>query len=73
MPSRALLSYGPDTTDMHRRAAAHVAKILKGMKAAELPVEQPTAFDLVINLKTAATLGLVVPQSVLAQATEIVQ
>jgi putative ABC transport system substrate-binding protein len=68
-----LFSYGVDTTDMHRRAAAHVDRLLKGGKAADLPVEQPTKFDLVINLKTAAELRLTVPASVLAQATEIVQ
>lgn len=69
----ALLAYGASTTDMHRRAAAHVDKILQGVKIADLPVEQPTSFDLVVNLKTAETLGLVIPQSILAQATEISQ
>lgn len=69
----ALLALGANTTDLHRRAATHVDKILKGAKAAELPVEQPTTFDFAVNLKTAETLGLTVPKSVLAQATEIVQ
>ncbi|MFN8635401.1 MAG: ABC transporter substrate-binding protein [Chloroflexota bacterium] len=69
----ALLSYGPDVTDMHRRAAALVDKILKGTSAGSLPVEQPSTFELVVNLKTAEALGLTIPRSVLSQATEIVQ
>jgi putative ABC transport system substrate-binding protein len=68
-----LLSYGPNLDDMVRRAATHVDKILKGAKPAELPVEQPTTFDLVVNLKTAQALGLTVPQSILQQATEVIQ
>jgi putative tryptophan/tyrosine transport system substrate-binding protein len=65
--------YIPSTTDGYRRSAAHVDKILKGAKPAELPVEQPLRFDFVINLKTAQALGLTIPQHVLLQATEIIQ
>jgi putative tryptophan/tyrosine transport system substrate-binding protein len=68
-----LLSFGPDLVDSYRRAATHVDKILKGAKPADLPMEQPTKFDLVVNLKTARTLGLTVPPSILIQATEIIQ
>jgi putative ABC transport system substrate-binding protein len=68
-----LMSYGPRLLELHRRAATYVDKILKGAKPAELPVEQPTTFDFVINLRTARTLGLTIPPHVLAQATEVIQ
>jgi ABC-type uncharacterized transport system substrate-binding protein len=66
-----LLSYGPNLMDMNRRAAMYIDKILKGAKPADLPVEQPTKFDLVINLKTATALGLTIPQSLLGLAERI--
>jgi putative ABC transport system substrate-binding protein len=68
-----LLAYGPNLDSMVRRAAAYVDKILKGAKPADLPVEQPTTFDFVLNLQTAKALGLTIPQEVLMQATEVVQ
>ena len=65
--------YGPNQLDLFRRAATYVDKILKGTKPADLPVEQPTRFDLVVNRKTAEALGLTIPPSLLAQATEVIQ
>jgi putative tryptophan/tyrosine transport system substrate-binding protein len=67
------MSYGPNVYDTWKRAAIHVDKILRGAKPADLPVEQPTKFELVINLKTAKSLGLTIPQSILVRADELIQ
>jgi putative ABC transport system substrate-binding protein len=68
-----LMSYGPDNTDLFRRAADFVDKILKGTKPADIPVEQPTKFEFVVNLKTAKQIGLTIPSSVLTRADRVIK
>jgi putative ABC transport system substrate-binding protein len=69
----ALLTYGPNVAQLHQRVATYVDKILKGAKPSDLPMQQPTTFELIVNLKIAKSLGLVVPTTVIARADEVIE
>ena len=69
----ALMSYGTNSADLYQRVATYVNKILKGAKPAELPIEQPTKFDFIVNLKTAKQIGVTIPPNVLARADRVIK